>query len=83
MNTSIAVPTDDGWLLAASQNTTHRRFAEKLMGKLVSRQPQKMRFAKICRPAGPTGRCSLGGGAAPVGRPLQIMDPGLPPSRFI
>jgi hypothetical protein len=41
MNTSIAVPTDDGWLLAASQNTTHRRFAEKLMGKLVSRQPQK------------------------------------------
>jgi hypothetical protein len=44
MNTSIAVLTDDGWLLAASQNTTHRRFAEKLeklMGKPVSRQPQK------------------------------------------
>lgn len=41
VNTSIAVRTDDGWLLAASQNTTHRRFAEKLMGKLVSRQSHK------------------------------------------
>jgi uncharacterized protein (TIGR02246 family) len=38
VNTSIAVRTDGGWLLAASQNTTHRRFAEKLMGKLASRQ---------------------------------------------
>jgi uncharacterized protein (TIGR02246 family) len=38
VNTSIAVRTDDGWRLAASQNTTHRRFAEKLMGVLVSRQ---------------------------------------------
>jgi uncharacterized protein (TIGR02246 family) len=35
VNTSVAVRTDDGWLLAASQNTTHRRRAEKLMGKLM------------------------------------------------
>jgi uncharacterized protein (TIGR02246 family) len=41
VNTSIAVRTDDGWLLAASQNTTHRWFAEKLMGKLVSRLASK------------------------------------------
>ncbi|MEY8013774.1 SgcJ/EcaC family oxidoreductase [Mycobacterium servetii] len=41
VNTSIAVRTDDGWLLTASQNTTHRRFAEKLMDKLVSRQSHK------------------------------------------
>lgn len=41
VNTSIAVRTDDGWLLAASQNTTRRRFAEKLMDKLVSRQSRK------------------------------------------
>jgi uncharacterized protein (TIGR02246 family) len=38
VNTSIAVRTDDGWLLAASQNTTHRRLTEKLMGELISRQ---------------------------------------------
>ncbi|PXX02490.1 SgcJ/EcaC family oxidoreductase [Mycolicibacterium moriokaense] len=38
VNTSIAVRGGDGWLLAVSQNTTHRRFAEKLMGVLVSRQ---------------------------------------------
>ncbi|MCI4674063.1 SgcJ/EcaC family oxidoreductase [Candidatus Mycolicibacterium alkanivorans] len=38
VNTSIAVRTNDGWLLAASQNTTHRRIAEKLMRQLVSRQ---------------------------------------------
>jgi uncharacterized protein (TIGR02246 family) len=38
VNTSIAVRTDGGWLLAASQNTTHRRCAEKLMSILVSRQ---------------------------------------------
>jgi uncharacterized protein (TIGR02246 family) len=38
VNTSIAVRTEDGWLLAASQNTTHRWLAEKLMGELVSRQ---------------------------------------------
>jgi uncharacterized protein (TIGR02246 family) len=37
VNTSIAVRADGGWLLAASQNTTHRRFAEKLMGKFFSR----------------------------------------------
>lgn len=36
VNTSVAVRTDSGWLLAASQNTTHRRFAEKLMAKLFS-----------------------------------------------
>jgi uncharacterized protein (TIGR02246 family) len=41
VNTSIAVRTDEGWLLAASQNTTHRRLAEKLLGKLVSRQSRK------------------------------------------
>lgn len=35
VNTSIAVRTDGGWLLAASQNTTHRRFAEKLMSKVA------------------------------------------------
>ncbi len=35
---SIAVRTNDGWLLAASQNTTHRRIAEKPMRQLVSRQ---------------------------------------------
>jgi uncharacterized protein (TIGR02246 family) len=38
INTSIAVRTDDGWQLAASQNTTHRRFAEKLLGIVVSRR---------------------------------------------
>jgi hypothetical protein len=38
INTSIAVRTDGGWQLAASQNTTHRRFAEKLMGIVVSRR---------------------------------------------
>jgi uncharacterized protein (TIGR02246 family) len=37
VNTSIAVRTEVGWLLAASQNTTHRRPAEKLMLKLASR----------------------------------------------
>jgi uncharacterized protein (TIGR02246 family) len=37
VNTSIAVRTEEGWLLAASQNTTHRRLAEKLMLKLASR----------------------------------------------
>jgi uncharacterized protein (TIGR02246 family) len=35
VNTSIAVRTDDGWLLAASQNTPRRRLAEKLMSKFV------------------------------------------------
>lgn len=37
VNTTIAVRTDGQWLLAASQNTTHRRFLEKLMGKFDSR----------------------------------------------
>lgn len=41
VNTSIAVRTDGGWLLAASQNTTHRRFAEKLMNTLASRQASR------------------------------------------
>jgi uncharacterized protein (TIGR02246 family) len=35
VNTSVAVRTDGGWLLAASQNTTHRRLAEKFMGKIA------------------------------------------------
>jgi len=38
VNTSIAVRTDDGWRLAASQNTTHRRFSETLLAVMVSRQ---------------------------------------------
>lgn len=37
INTSIAVRTDGRWLLAASQNTKHRRLMEKLMGKFDSR----------------------------------------------
>ena len=37
LNTTIAVRTDGRWLLAASQNTTHRRLAEKLFRKLASR----------------------------------------------
>lgn len=41
VNTSIAVRTDDGWLLVASQNTTHRRFAEKLMDKLFHDRSHK------------------------------------------
>lgn len=35
VNTSLAVRTDGGWLLAASQNTTRRPVAEKLMGQLA------------------------------------------------
>ena len=34
--TTIAVGTDGRWLLASSLNTTHRRFAVKLMDKFVS-----------------------------------------------
>lgn len=34
-NTSVAVRTGDGWLLAASQNTTQRPLAEKLLRKLI------------------------------------------------
>lgn len=41
VNTSVAVRTDDGWLLAASQNTTHRRFAEKLLGGLTFRKAHR------------------------------------------
>jgi uncharacterized protein (TIGR02246 family) len=37
VNTSIAVRNDGRWLLAASQNTTHRRLAEKLLSKLALR----------------------------------------------
>jgi uncharacterized protein (TIGR02246 family) len=37
-NTSIAVRTGDGWLLAASHNTTHRPLAARLLNKLVSPQ---------------------------------------------
>jgi uncharacterized protein (TIGR02246 family) len=36
VNTSVAVRIDGRWRLAASQNTTHRRFAEKLMATLFS-----------------------------------------------
>jgi uncharacterized protein (TIGR02246 family) len=37
VNTTIAVRTDGRWLFAASQNTTHRWYFEKLMGKFDSR----------------------------------------------
>jgi uncharacterized protein (TIGR02246 family) len=37
VNTSVAVRIDGRWRLAASQNTTHRRLAEKLMNTLFSR----------------------------------------------
>jgi hypothetical protein len=37
MNTTIAVRTGGRWLFAASQNTTHRWFFEKLMDKFDSR----------------------------------------------
>lgn len=37
-NTSVAVRTDDGWLLAATQNTTHRRFAQKLLTAAAARR---------------------------------------------
>jgi hypothetical protein len=46
VNTSIAVRAGDGWLLAASHNTTHRRFAEKAMGELISREFPAMRKAR-------------------------------------
>lgn len=36
VNTSVAVRIDGRWRLAASQNTTHRRLAERLMTKLFS-----------------------------------------------
>ncbi|MEB3033663.1 SgcJ/EcaC family oxidoreductase [[Mycobacterium] nativiensis] len=37
VNTSVAVRTGDGWLLAASQNTTHRLLAQRLMRTLFYR----------------------------------------------
>jgi uncharacterized protein (TIGR02246 family) len=37
VNTTIAVKTDGRWRLASSQNTTHRRLAEKLLFTLASR----------------------------------------------
>jgi uncharacterized protein (TIGR02246 family) len=37
VTTTIAVRTDGQWQLAASQNTTHRRFAERLLGTFISR----------------------------------------------
>jgi uncharacterized protein (TIGR02246 family) len=37
VTTTIAVRTDGRWQLAASQNTTHRRFAERLLGTFISR----------------------------------------------
>lgn len=40
-NLSVAVRTAEGWRLAASQNTTHRPFTEKLINKLVSRQSDR------------------------------------------
>ncbi len=36
LNTSVAVRTGGRWRLAASQNTTHRRLAEKLLARLFS-----------------------------------------------
>jgi uncharacterized protein (TIGR02246 family) len=38
INTTVAVRTSDGWRLAGSQNTTRRKFAEKLLQVLVSRR---------------------------------------------
>ncbi|MEZ0364659.1 SgcJ/EcaC family oxidoreductase [Mycobacterium sp. pUA109] len=36
VNTTVAVRTEDGWRFSSSQNTTHRRLAEKLLGALAS-----------------------------------------------
>lgn len=41
INTSVAVRTEDGWLLAASQNTTHRVFPEKLLNGLALRRAHR------------------------------------------
>jgi uncharacterized protein (TIGR02246 family) len=38
VNTTIAMRTDGRWLLAASQNTAHCWFAEKLLSKLAGRR---------------------------------------------
>lgn len=40
-NTSVAVRTPDGWLLAASQNTTQRPFIEKALGRLNARHLER------------------------------------------
>lgn len=40
-NTSVAVRTPDGWLLAASQNTTQRPFIEKVLGRLTARHLER------------------------------------------
>ncbi|MEB3035258.1 SgcJ/EcaC family oxidoreductase [[Mycobacterium] nativiensis] len=37
INASVAVRTGAGWRLTSSQNTTHRRLAQRLMRTLVSR----------------------------------------------
>jgi uncharacterized protein (TIGR02246 family) len=37
-NTTVAIRTSGGWLVAASQNTTRRPTADKLMTKLMSRR---------------------------------------------
>ncbi len=36
VNTTVAVHTDEGWLFAASQNTKHRRLAERFLRMLDS-----------------------------------------------
>lgn len=36
VNTTVAVRTEDGWRFTSSQNTTHRRLAEKLVSALAS-----------------------------------------------
>jgi uncharacterized protein (TIGR02246 family) len=37
-NTTVAIRTNGGWLIAASQNTTRRPVADKLMTTLMSRR---------------------------------------------
>ncbi|MUM28409.1 SgcJ/EcaC family oxidoreductase [Mycolicibacterium sp. CBMA 295] len=41
INTSVAVRTEDGWLLASSQNTTRRLFSEKLLSGLDLRSAHR------------------------------------------
>jgi hypothetical protein len=43
---TVVLGAGDGWLLAASHNTTHRRFAEKVVGELISREFPAMRKAR-------------------------------------
>jgi uncharacterized protein (TIGR02246 family) len=40
-NTSVAVRTPDGWLLAASQNTTQRPFTEKILARLIAQHVER------------------------------------------